>query len=77
MAIQNSIRRMMEEGILMPGGGIFPSGPSVGGMSPEDRRDYVANVLRTKVRFDIRPVFRSYMCMIIQADLETFSANSV
>ena len=57
MAIQNSIRRMMEEGVLMPGGGTFPSGPSVGGMSPEDRRDYVANVLRTKVRLDISPVF--------------------
>lgn len=36
------LRRMMEEGSLMNN--------RIGGMTPEDRREYILNVLMTKVR---------------------------
>lgn len=51
-----AIRRMMQEqGIFIHGGAFFTrSSPALGGMSLEERKDYVANVLRTKVNYSKR-----------------------
>jgi len=51
--IQASIRRMMEEGILVHGGTAYALRSPLGAMSLEDRREYIENVLRTKVRISI------------------------